>query len=53
MFDSIELSPEQRDLLEAAIIRFIVQAMRPAAFRSWVVEHEGAIVSGGGLQLGR
>jgi GNAT superfamily N-acetyltransferase len=52
MFDSIEpLTPQQGDLLEAAIIRYIVQAMPAGTFRSWVVEHQGAIVSGGGLQL--
>lgn len=52
MFDSIEpLTPQQADLLEAAIIRYIVQAMPAGSFRSWVVEHEGTIVSGGGLQL--
>jgi len=52
MFDSIKaLPPGHGDLLEAAIIRYIVQAMPAGTFRSWVVEHEGAIVSGGGLQL--
>ncbi len=52
MFDSIEpLSPEQGDLLEAAVIRYVVQAMSAGTFRSWVVEYQGVIVSGGGLQL--
>lgn len=52
MFDSIEpLSTQQGDLLEAAIIRYVVRAMPAGTFRSWVVEHQGAIVSGGGLQL--
>ena len=52
MFDSIEpMTPEQATLLEAAILRYIAQAMPAGTFRSWVVEHEGAIVSGGGLQL--
>jgi GNAT superfamily N-acetyltransferase len=52
MFDSMEtMSPEQATLLEAAILRYIARAMPAGTFRSWVVEHEGAIVSGGGLQL--
>ena len=52
MFDSIEaLSPEHGTLLEAAILRYIARAMPAGTFRSWVVEHEGTIVSGGGLQL--
>jgi len=52
MFDSIgSLPTDQGDLLEAAVIRYIVQAMPAGTFRSWVVEHEGAVVSGGGLQI--
>jgi len=52
MFDSIDaLRADQGDLLEAAILRYIVQAMPAGTFRSWVVEHEGTVVAGGGLQL--
>jgi GNAT superfamily N-acetyltransferase len=52
MFDSISpLEPEHATLLEAAILRYIAQAMPAGTFRSWVVEHDGTIVSGGGLQL--
>jgi GNAT superfamily N-acetyltransferase len=52
MFDSIDALPaDQGDLLEAAILRYIVQAMPAGTFRSWVVEHQGTVVSGGGLQL--
>ena len=52
MFDSISpMSPEQGTLLEAAILRYIAQAMPAGTFRSWVIEHDGTIVSGGGLQL--
>ena len=52
MFESIEpLPPDQGTLLEAAILRYIAQAMPTGTFRSWVVEYQGAIVSGGGLQL--
>jgi hypothetical protein len=52
MFDSISpMSAEQGTLLEAAILRYIAQAMPAGTFRSWVIEHQGAIVSGGGLQL--
>ena len=52
MFDSIDpLPPNQGDLLEAAILRYIVQAMPAGTFRSWVIEHQGTVVAGGGLQL--
>jgi GNAT superfamily N-acetyltransferase len=52
MFDSITpLSDEDGDRLEAAILRYISQAMPAGTFRSWVVEHREAIVAGGGLQL--
>jgi GNAT superfamily N-acetyltransferase len=52
MFDSIAPLPDRDgDHLEAAILRYIVQAMPAGTFRSWVVEHGGTIVAGGGLQL--
>jgi GNAT superfamily N-acetyltransferase len=52
MFDSIAPLPNgDGDRLEAAILRYITQAMPAGTFRSWVVEHQGAIVAGGGLQL--
>ena len=52
MFDSIQpLTSQHGTLLEAAILRYIAQAMPAGTFRSWVVEYEGTIVSGGGLQL--
>ena len=52
MFDSIDpLTTDQGDLLEAAIIRYIAQAMPAGTFRAWVVEHQGMVVAGGGLQL--
>jgi GNAT superfamily N-acetyltransferase len=52
MFDSIAPLPgKDGDRLEAAILRYIMQAMPAGTFRSWVVEHRGAIVAGGGLQL--
>lgn len=52
MFDSISpLEPGHATLLEAAILRYVAQAMPAGTFRSWVVEHQGTIVSGGGLQL--
>ena len=52
MFESISpLPPGHGTLLEAAILRYVVQAMPAGTFRAWVVEYDGAIVSGGGLQL--
>jgi GNAT superfamily N-acetyltransferase len=52
MFDSIAPLPDHDgDFLEAAILRYIVQAMPAGTFKSWVVECDGVIVAGGGLQL--
>jgi GNAT superfamily N-acetyltransferase len=52
MFDSIDALPaDLADLLEAAILRYVAQAMPAGTFRSWIVEHQGAVVAGGGLQL--
>jgi len=52
MFDSIAPMPADRgDQMEAAILRFVQQAMPAGTFRSWIVEHDGTIVAGGGLQL--
>jgi GNAT superfamily N-acetyltransferase len=52
MFDGIEPLPtDEGDLLEAAILRYIVQAMPAGTFRSWVVERRGTVVAGGGMQL--
>lgn len=52
MFDAIHLMPDDEgDTMEAAILVYIRRAMPAGTFRSWVVEHEGGIVAGGGLQL--
>jgi GNAT superfamily N-acetyltransferase len=52
MFDAINPMPvADGDALEAAILTYIQRAMPAGTFRSWVVEHQGAIVAGGGLQL--
>jgi GNAT superfamily N-acetyltransferase len=52
MFDAITPLPEDEgDALEAAILAYIRRAMAAGTFRSWVVEHEGCIVAGGGMQL--
>ena len=53
MFDETQAvrSTEEGDLLEAAVLRYVVQAMPAGTFRSWVVEHDGAVVAGGSLQL--
>jgi GNAT superfamily N-acetyltransferase len=52
MFDSTDPpSADRGDLLEAAVLRYIVQAMPAGTFRSWVVEYDGIVVAGGGLQL--
>src|SRR4051794_4725554 len=52
MFDSIQRLPDDAgDEMEAAILAYIQRAMPTGTFRSWVVEHQGRIVAGGGLQL--
>jgi GNAT superfamily N-acetyltransferase len=52
MFDSTNpLSADRGDLLETAVLRYIVQAMPAGTFRSWVVEYDGIVVASGGLQL--
>ena len=52
MFDAISRMPaDDGDALEAAILAYIQRAMPAGTFHSWVVEHQGTIVAGGGLQL--
>lgn len=52
MFDAISRMPsDEGDATEAAILAYIQRAMPAGTFRSWVVEYQGAIVAGGGLQL--
>src|SRR5215208_181455 len=52
MFDAIKKMPDDEgDAMEAAILAFLQRAMPAGTFKSWVVEHGGSIVAGGGLQL--
>jgi len=52
MFDAINRMPaDEGDAMEAAILAYIQRAMPAGTFRSWVVEHGGSIVAGGGVQL--
>src|SRR4051812_879921 len=52
MFDAIRRMPDDEgDAMEAAILAYIRRAMPAGSFTSWVVEHGGTIVAGGGLQL--
>jgi GNAT superfamily N-acetyltransferase len=52
MFDAIARMPtEDGDALEAAIVSYIERAMPGGTFRSWLVEHAGTVVAGGGIQL--
>lgn len=45
------LAPDEGDPLEAAVLEYIQRAMPAGTFRAWVVERDGRIVAGGGLQL--
>src|SRR4051794_20297360 len=52
MFDAISQMPQSEgDAMEAAILGYIQRAMPAGTFKSWIVEHAGSIVAGGGLQL--
>jgi GNAT superfamily N-acetyltransferase len=53
MFDETKAldSVEEGDTLELAIVTYLHAAMPAGTFRSWLVEYQGAIVAGGGLQL--
>lgn len=53
MFDETKAlrSVHEGDRLEAAIVRYLERAMPAGTFRSWLVEHDGTVVAGGGLQL--
>ena len=45
------LEPAGAARLEAAVRSYLERAMPAGTFYAWVVEHDGAIVAGGGLQL--
>ena len=45
------LDPKDGDELEAAVRRYMERAMPLGTFHAWLVEHGGAVVAGGGLQL--
>jgi GNAT superfamily N-acetyltransferase len=52
MFDAITpLPPDEGNAMEDAIVTYLQRAMPDGTFRSWVVEHAGSIVAGGGMQL--
>ena len=45
------LAPGDADALEQAVHRYIERAMPEGTFYAWVVEADGAVVAGGGIQL--
>ena len=52
MFDEISRMPDaEGDELEMAVRTYIERAMPAGTFHAWVVEYEGKVVAGGGLQL--
>jgi GNAT superfamily N-acetyltransferase len=52
MFDAIERLPgSDGDAMEAAILVYLQRAMPAGTFHSWVVEYQGCVVAGGGIQL--
>lgn len=52
MFDEIGRLPDaEGDQLEVSVLGYIQRAMPAGTFHAWVVEHDGKIVAGGGLQI--
>lgn len=52
MFDALdELSDAEGDAIEAAVRSYAERAMPAGTYHSWLVEHEGVAVAGGGIQL--
>ena len=46
-----DASEADRPILEAAIARYLAEAIPAGLFRAWLVETNGAPVAGGGIQL--
>lgn len=51
MVETGAMPPEDVATLEAAVLGYLERAMPAGTFRSWLVEHQGVAVAGGGLQL--
>jgi GNAT superfamily N-acetyltransferase len=52
MFEELgDAAAGERAEIEAAIGRYLAEAMPAGSFRAWLVEADGAPVAGGGLQL--
>ncbi|MDP8923843.1 MAG: hypothetical protein M3O34_13300, partial [Chloroflexota bacterium] len=45
------LAPADADELEEAVRRYVERAIAAGTFYAWVVEADGSIVAGGGIQL--
>ena len=45
------LAPDDAPELESAVRRYLARAMAEGTFFGWVVEADGAVVAGGGIQL--
>lgn len=53
MFEALTSAPDYAalDRLEAAVRGYIDRAMPAGTFLAWLVEHDGEVVAGGGMQL--
>jgi GNAT superfamily N-acetyltransferase len=52
MFDALHEIPQtEGDEIEAAVRAYVERAIPAGTYHSWLVEHQGAAVAGGGIQL--
>jgi GNAT superfamily N-acetyltransferase len=51
MIETGAMPPEDGDELEMAVLEYLRRSIPAGTFHSWVVEHEGISVAGGGLQI--
>jgi GNAT superfamily N-acetyltransferase len=52
MFDALhEMPTAEGDEIEAAVLRYVERAMPAGTYHSWLIEHDGVAVAGGGLQI--
>ena len=52
MFDALsEIPTAEGDEIEAAVRAYAERAMPAGTYHSWLVEHEGVAVAGGGIQI--
>ena len=52
MFDALQEIPKaEGDAIEAAVLAYVQRAMPAGTYHSWLIEHDGVAVAGGGIQI--